>query len=165
MKNLCYIFSMLLVFLSAGYAISEPKQFKEWVVNCQETNPDNADELCEAAYIADIEKNGKKVPVFRISISNLEQSESKFLIVFVPHNLNLFLPKQGQIVVGNDITHQFQWSNCIQDGCWSHSEIGDDALNKLRKARSGAVLLALSNGSMLKVNFSLMGLSAALKNL
>lgn len=132
---------------------------QDWQLRCPDQQSDKNE--CEITHTAAVEVEGKPVSLFILSMSKHTDPTKLYAILFVPHGLNLLLPQAGKMAVARDAV-DFPWLNCTELGCWSHQAIDQDTIADLRGKSTATMSLALSDGTVVDINFSLMGFSKSL---
>jgi invasion protein IalB len=79
--------------------------------------------------------------------------------------LPLLLPDGVTLTIGAGPPLHLPWRTCIVGACEAALPLGDDLVAELRRARGGTAEFTLVDASRVRLPFSLLGFSAALRAL
>jgi invasion protein IalB len=80
--------------------------------------------------------------------------------------LGLHLPDALVALIGTDVERQIPWRTCTPDsGCLADAPLDSELLAALRRERSGTAAFTLVEGLSVRLGFSLIGFTAALRAL
>ncbi len=146
------------------------QRFEDWTLRCVQPEADAAAKTpkaaCELAQSVQVEQDGKRVEILNLAIARADDKAGKArwaLVVLAP--LDVHLPSDLGLGIGIAKPVLTRYRNCNGMGCFALVPLDDAQLNRLKRAKEGAVFFRLLNQRAVKVVFSLKGFSKAFADL
>ncbi len=147
--------TLVAILLAAAPASADPpgawtegRLFRDWQLACREA-------AC-AVRTAVTGSDGSEV--LRVAATG---GQAPALTVTTP--LPLFLPDGVHLVIGEDPERPVQWRTCGATGCEARLPLDPELLAAMQRERAGSVSFTLVDGQAVRLPFSLLGFSAALR--
>ncbi len=121
--------------------------YRDWLVEC-------ADVPCRLSTSVE---GADGTPVVLVSLDGPEEA----VALAVTTRLAVFVPDGMMLSVGEDPDRLLAWRVCGPDGCEARLPADPDLIAALKRAPDGRVTLTLSDGTPIRLAFSLRGFTGA----
>lgn len=129
--------------------------FRNWALVCR------TDCVIETVVYAE---RPRSAALLRVLVS-LDAAASQGWRLEVATPLPLYLPDPLLLAVGAEAVRDVPWRTCTATGCRARPVLDAVLLAGLRRERAGSATLTLVDGGRVRLGFSLLGFSAALRAL
>ena len=140
------------------------QRFGDWSYRCvQPGEKASAATTCELAQSVQIQRDGQMVEVVSLAVSRVQDKARKVdwaLVAVTP--LDVHLPSQFGIGVGEKTVTTAEYRNCNRFGCWAVVPLSAALLKQFQTGNEAALLFRMLDGKTVRIVFSLKGFTKGL---
>jgi len=138
-----------------------PQRFEDWTLRC--ARQASAAAACELSQSVKISRDDKLIEVISLAVSRAKDKADKIdwaLVAITP--LDVHLPSQFGIGVGEKTVTTAEYRNCNRFGCWAVVPLSAALLKQFQTGNEAALLFRMLDGKTVRIVFSLKGFTKGL---